>query len=70
MANNNIHEVCRCIGISDLYCKVIGSQNPMNVIKGTFEALGSQKRPIDIARMRGQMVADVEMTYYGTKFSQ
>ena len=41
----------------------------MNVIKGAFEALGTQKRPVDIARMRGKKVSDVEMTYYGTKFS-
>lgn len=65
MANNHIHEICRCIGISDLGAKVYGSRNPMNVIKATFEALKQQKRPDEIARARGKKVHDVEMTYYG-----
>jgi ribosomal protein S5 len=66
VANNNIHEVMRCVGISDLYCKIQGSTNPMNVIKAAFAALDEQKQPSEIARMRGKKVIDVEMTYYGT----
>ncbi|KAJ3163135.1 28S ribosomal protein S5, mitochondrial [Geranomyces michiganensis] len=65
VANNHIHEICRCIGISDLGAKVYGSRNPMNVIKATFEALHMQKRPEDIARARGKKVTDVELAYYG-----
>ncbi|KAI8592400.1 ribosomal protein S5, C-terminal domain-containing protein [Geranomyces variabilis] len=65
VANNHIHEICRCIGISDLGAKVYGSRNPMNVIKATFEALLTQKRPEDIARARGKKVTDVELAYYG-----
>jgi ribosomal protein S5 len=65
VANNNIHEVMRCVGISDVYCKVYGSTNPMNVIKATFAALDAQKDPVDIARMRGKKVIDVEQTYFG-----
>lgn len=69
MANNNIHEVMRCVGISDLYCKVQGSTNPMNVIKAAFAALDDQKDPSEIARMRGKKVVDVELAYYGTTVS-
>ncbi|TPX60742.1 hypothetical protein PhCBS80983_g01575 [Powellomyces hirtus] len=65
VANNHIHEICRCIGISDLGAKVHGSRNPLNVIKATFEALHRQRRPEDIARARGSKVMDVELTYYG-----
>ncbi|KAJ3182708.1 28S ribosomal protein S5, mitochondrial [Geranomyces variabilis] len=65
VANNHIHEICRCIGISDLGAKVYGSRNPMNVIKATFEALLAQQRPEDIARARGKKVTDVELAYYG-----
>jgi ribosomal protein S5 len=50
--------------------KVLGSRNPLNVIQGTFAALASQKTPSDIAKMRGKKVHDVEMTYYGTKFTK
>ncbi|KAI8923378.1 ribosomal protein S5, C-terminal domain-containing protein [Entophlyctis helioformis] len=67
VVNNYVHEVARCIGISDLGGKVHGSKNPMNVIKAAFEAFSSQKRPSDIAKIRGKKVVDVEMAYYGTK---
>jgi ribosomal protein S5 len=33
VANNHIHEVCRCIGIRDVAVKIRGSTNPMNVVK-------------------------------------
>jgi ribosomal protein S5 len=65
VVNNYIHEVCRCVGISDLYCKVYGSKNPMNVVKATFEALYAQRRPEDIAQARGKRLVDVEKVYYG-----
>ncbi|TPX69045.1 hypothetical protein SpCBS45565_g02643 [Spizellomyces sp. 'palustris'] len=65
VASNHIHEICRCIGISDLGAKIWGSRNPMNVIKATFAALKQQQRPEDIARARGKRVVDVEMAYYG-----
>jgi ribosomal protein S5 len=66
IANNHIHEICRCAGISDLIAKVYGSRNPMSVTKAAFEALYLQKKPEDIARMRGKKVVDVEREYYGT----
>ncbi|ORX51329.1 hypothetical protein DM01DRAFT_1307791, partial [Hesseltinella vesiculosa] len=64
-ANHYIHEICRCIGISDLSGKVMGSRTPMNVIKATFEALSHQRLPEDIAKMRGKKLVDVQRTYYG-----
>jgi ribosomal protein S5 len=36
-ANQTIHEICRCAGIQDISAKVVGSMNPMNVVKGTCE---------------------------------
>ncbi len=65
MANPHIHEICRLMGISDLYVKIYGSKNPMNVTKTFFQALQAQKTPQQIARIRGQKVVDVEMAYYG-----
>ena len=65
MANPHIHEICRLMGISDIYVKIYGSKNPMNVTKTFFQALQAQKTPRDIARTRGQKVIDVEMSYYG-----
>ncbi|KAL2919611.1 28S ribosomal protein S5, mitochondrial [Polyrhizophydium stewartii] len=67
VVNNHVHEVCRCIGITDLGGKVYGSLNPLNVIKGTFSALASQRSPADLARLRGKKVVDIQMAYYGAK---
>ncbi|KAJ3107984.1 28S ribosomal protein S5, mitochondrial [Phlyctochytrium planicorne] len=66
VANRNIHEICRCLGIRDLSAKIQGSTNPMNVIKATFEALQLQKTPRELARDRGRKVLDIAKTYYGT----
>ncbi|KAJ3416522.1 28S ribosomal protein S5, mitochondrial [Chytridiales sp. JEL 0842] len=65
IANNNIHEICRVLGISDLTAKVHGSRNPLNVIKATFEALQKQQTPVEIARSRGRKLVDIANAYYG-----
>ncbi|ORZ31163.1 ribosomal protein S5, C-terminal domain-domain-containing protein [Catenaria anguillulae PL171] len=63
--NPNVHEVCRCAGISDLSAKVMGSRNPINVVKATFLALQKQKTATDLARDRGLRVHDVRKLVYG-----
>ncbi|KAJ2163149.1 28S ribosomal protein S5, mitochondrial [Coemansia sp. RSA 552] len=60
-----IHEVCQCVGIQDIAGKIHGSRNPMNVIKGVFEALASQRVPTDLAKARGLRLIDVNHKYYG-----
>ncbi|KAJ3075078.1 28S ribosomal protein S5, mitochondrial [Podochytrium sp. JEL0797] len=67
VANNPIHEICRCIGIRDLAAKVRGSMNNLNVIKGFFEALQIQKTPTEIAQARGRKLVDIADAYYGGK---
>ncbi|RKP25125.1 ribosomal protein S5 domain 2-type protein [Syncephalis pseudoplumigaleata] len=64
-SNPYIHEVCHCIGIDDISGKVRGSRNPINVVKGTFEALQRQKVAEDIAKGRGRKLEDVYHQYYG-----
>ncbi|RUP50136.1 ribosomal protein S5, C-terminal domain-containing protein [Jimgerdemannia flammicorona] len=66
-SNHIIHEICCCVGIHDISGKVIGSHNPMNVVKATFEALNHQRLPEDIAKMRGKKVLDVQHVYYGAQ---
>ena len=65
VANKNIHEICRLVGVSDIHFKIYGSTNPLNVVKGFFEILKNQKTPNDIALLRGKKVMDVEQSYYG-----
>ncbi|RKP06354.1 ribosomal protein S5 domain 2-type protein [Thamnocephalis sphaerospora] len=64
-SNPYIHEICHCIGIADLSGKVRGSRNPINVVKGTFEALLRQKSAEAIAKGRGRKLVDVYHQYYG-----
>ncbi|PVV02836.1 hypothetical protein BB560_002698 [Smittium megazygosporum] len=63
--NPVIHEVCKCIGIKDLAGKCKRSRNPLNVIKGAFEALSLQRTPEFVSRSRGVKMVDVQKTYYG-----
>ncbi len=46
-------------GIHDVLCKSLGSSNHINVAKATIDALRQQRRPDDIARMRGKSPEEV-----------
>ena len=65
IANNYIHEVCRCFGVNDIAVKIRGSTNPMNVVKAIFDALTSQSTPKEIAQNRGMKISNVLNKYYG-----
>jgi len=34
--------ICRLAGITDLYAKIVGSTNPLNIVRATMKALTSQ----------------------------
>ena len=40
-------------GIGDVLCKSLGSANHINVARATIAGLQSQRRPDEIARLRG-----------------
>ena len=39
--------------------KSIGTSNPYNMIRATFEALGEQTSPKSVAQRRGKKIADL-----------
>jgi small subunit ribosomal protein S5 len=43
-------------GCSDVRTKVLGSTNPHNVVRATFDALLRMKDPMELARLRGKQV--------------
>jgi small subunit ribosomal protein S5 len=47
------------VGIRDILTKVIGSQNPHNIVKATMAALESLEDPGTIARKRGISLAEL-----------
>ncbi len=47
------------LGVQDVVAKSLGSTNPYNVIRATFDALKHQENPRTVAARRGLKVSDV-----------
>jgi len=59
IAGGAVRAVLECLGVSDVLCKSIGSGNPVNVIRATFNGLGKLYDALRMARKRGMSVARV-----------
>jgi len=51
--------VFESLGVHDVVTKSIGTSNPYNMIRATFDALTSQTSPKSVAQRRGKKVADL-----------
>jgi small subunit ribosomal protein S5 len=70
IAGGPMRAVFEAIGVQDVVSKSLGSSNPYNMVRATFDALKSQMHPKDVAAGRGikyatlqarrQVTADVE----------
>ena len=51
--------VLETLGVQDVVGKSVGSSNPYNMVRATFEALKAQSSPRQVAAKRGKKVSDV-----------
>ena len=59
IAGGPMRAVLESLGVHDVVTKSIGTSNPYNMIRATFDALGEQTSPKSVAQRRGKKVADL-----------
>ena len=59
IAGGPMRAVFEMLGVQDVVSKSIGTQNPYNMIRATFDGLGLQTSPRQVAARRGKKVADI-----------
>ncbi|OWK32149.1 30S ribosomal protein S5 [Sphingomonas mucosissima] len=59
IAGGPMRAIFESLGVADVVTKSIGTSNPYNMIRATFEALGTQTSPKSVAQRRGKKIADL-----------
>src|SRR5579864_7247067 len=59
IAGGPMRAVLEALGVQDVVGKRLGSSNPYNMVRATFEALKRQASPRQVAAKRGKKVSDI-----------
>src|ERR1700757_3779255 len=59
IAGGPMRAVLETLGVQNVVGKSVGSSNPYNMIRATFDALKAQSSPRQIANKRGKKVGDI-----------
>jgi small subunit ribosomal protein S5 len=59
IAGGAVRAVMQAVGIHNCRTKILGTTNPHNVIRATFDGLLRMKDPMEVARLRGKQVEDL-----------
>jgi small subunit ribosomal protein S5 len=59
IAGGPMRAVLETLGVQDVVAKSIGSSNPYNMVRATFDALKLQASPRQVAAKRGKRAADI-----------
>jgi len=59
IAGGPMRAVFEALGVQDVVAKSIGTSNPHNLVKATFDALGQTVSPRSVASRRGKKVSEI-----------
>ena len=59
IAGGPMRAVFETLGIQDVVAKSLGSANPYNMVRATFEALRHEDSPRGVAMRRGKKVSEI-----------
>ena len=59
IAGGPMRAIFESLGVADVVTKSVGTSNPYNMIRATFEALNEQTSPRSVAQRRGKKVSDL-----------
>ncbi|WP_137391460.1 30S ribosomal protein S5 [Rhodoligotrophos defluvii] len=59
IAGGPMRAVFETLGVQDVVAKSIGTSNPYNMVRATFDALKNERSPRQVASRRGKKVSDI-----------